>query len=101
VYCELWLNSPILEAHLLAVKTIERSPSLLAMSVFLLVLVADNGTAADIRLPIDPDQSSMAEFGRFLASRHEEAASPEVRKSLFREFLRWSRALAERKSKAP
>ena len=33
------VNSPILEAHVLALKTIERSPSLLAMSAFLLVLV--------------------------------------------------------------
>lgn len=86
---------------MLAVKTIERSASLLAMSAFLLVLVADDGNAADLRLPIDPDQSSMAEFGRFLASRHEEAASPELRKALFREFMRWSKALAERKLKAP
>jgi hypothetical protein len=65
------------------------------------LLIADGGKAADLRVPSDTEQSLMAEFGRFLAARHQEAASPEVRKALFREFLRWSSALAERKLKAP
>jgi len=74
---------------MLTVIAPKRTAQLLAISAFA-VLIADNGYAADLQLRINPTQSSIAEFERFLASRHEETASPEQRKKLFREFLRWS-----------
>jgi len=79
---------------------LKRSAQLLAISAFL-VLVVGNGNAADLPLLINPTQSSMAEFERFLASRHQETASPEARNELFRKFLRWSRTIAERRLQAP
>jgi len=74
---------------MLTAIALKRSAQLLAISAFA-VLIADDGYAAYLPLQINPTQSSIAEFERFLASRHEEKASPEARKKLFREFLRWS-----------
>lgn len=68
---------------------LKRSAQFLAISAFA-VLIADTGYAAYLPLQINPTPSSMVEFEHFLASRQQEMASPDARKKLFREFLRWN-----------
>jgi len=77
------------------VLAVIRAGRLLATFVFA-TLVAGSATATDLRLRIDGTPFTMAAFERFLTARQEKPASPEARKRLFQEFLRWSAAREHR-----
>jgi hypothetical protein len=59
-------------------------------------LVAGSGNAADLQPRIDGTPFTMAAFERFLTARHQKPVSPQARKQLFQEFLRWSAARKHR-----
>jgi hypothetical protein len=68
----------------------KRSGLLLTGLVFA-VVVADNGNAAELRLPISFASLPKAEFDSFLANRPI-PATEEGRRKLFEEFLSWRKA---------